>query len=120
VKIEDFTQPRLDGTPPPLFDPDGSDAAMAKAVARVDRAADPDWKEEAYAAGVQLCRMRERFTADDMWTLVAKPREPRALGPVMRRLVKDGHCIATRETRRSEIPVHHRCPLRVYRSLWKP
>lgn len=103
---------------PPLFDVEAGNAAMAEGMRRVERHADPEWKHRAYAAGVYLSRNRDEFTADDFWALVEKPREPRALGPVLRRLVKDGHCEATGEIRRSLIPVHHRAPVRVYRAVY--
>lgn len=61
------------------------------AIAQVDANADAEWK--AYALGfiAELSGRLEEFTTDDLWDAgLIKPREPRALGPVMRRAAKRG------------------------------
>ncbi|MFJ7590154.1 hypothetical protein ACIQZO_22760 [Streptomyces sp. NPDC097617] len=80
-------------------------AATAKrnnAVAQVDANADGEWK--AYALGfiAELSGRMAQFTTDDLWDAgLIKPREPRALGPVMRRAAKRGLIATTGEFRAS-------------------
>ena len=72
------------------------------AIAQVDANADAEWK--AYALGfiAELSGRVDEFTTDDLWDAgLIKPREPRALGPVMRRAAKRGLISTTGEFRKS-------------------
>lgn len=89
------------------------DAAMAQ----VHQGTDPVWAAAAEQAVVVMLRADNGyFTADDVWDAlttanVPAPREPRALGPILRRLANDGTIQATgfTESRR-----RHGAPVRVY------
>lgn len=83
------------------------------AIARVDQAADAEWKDTAARAVAYLARTRASFIADDVWDVLAEhyphlqPAEPRAIGPVMKNAVRDGlvklarceHCGTTKVMR---------------------
>lgn len=94
-----------------------SQAAREDGMAKVERGTDEDWKGRAASAVLAVCRERELFTADNIWEKVEKPREPRALGPIMTAAVRRGWCEPTGQVKQSQIPVHHQAPVREYRSL---
>lgn len=62
-----------------------------EAMARVDSAADDTWKTAAMETLLRFCQTREPFTTDDVMDDLQRSgyqvREPRALGPVVRRAV---------------------------------
>lgn len=80
--------------------------------------ADPDWRREAEAAVQILIRKGEPFSTDEVWRLLegssAKTHEPRAMGAVMRKFVKEGliDSIGYQKTTRRE---SHRRPIAVWR-----
>lgn len=94
-----------------------------EAVARVERHATGEWKVAARAAVLAVAAHRDAFTTDDVWALLERanmqPREPRALGPIMRRAVREGVCVATDIYRESTRVACHGRPLRVWRSLMR-
>lgn len=70
-------------------------AATTVALERVEGAASPGWIASANDAVETLARMGQPFTPDDVWDLlddrgVHPPREPRALGPVLKGAAKAG------------------------------
>lgn len=73
------------------------DEAMAQAEAH----ADPDWLERARAVVLDVARIHDSFTADDVWSFLEKPREPRALGPVLKGLAQEGLIHSTGQYRKS-------------------
>ncbi len=89
------------------------DEAMGRAAAGTD----PSWETEAIRAIAQLVDSGATFSSDDVWQQlerngVASPREPRALGPIMARMVKIGrleHVGYTPSVRR------HATPIRTFR-----
>ncbi len=91
-----------------------------KAMACSEAGAAERWKTAAYVAGVRLCKGQARLTSEDV--LAAMPsdvetHDRRALGPLMRRLARDGYCTATGEYRNSgKVKNHHR-PQAVWESL---
>lgn len=69
------------------------DAATSAAIAQVDDHADAGWVLAATGAVMELANTGDPFTTDDVWEVLAaagepEPREPRALGPIIQRLVK--------------------------------
>lgn len=89
-----------------------------EAIAQTDRNADPDWKERALEAVVEVAGKMETFTADDVWEGgLDHPREGRALGGVMVRAKREGICAPTNQYTFSRDPKHHHAPNRVWRSL---
>ncbi|MFF0481086.1 hypothetical protein [Streptomyces sp. NPDC004435] len=72
------------------------------AIAQVDANADDGWKRYALGFVAELSGRMPEFTTDDLWDAgLIKPREPRALGPVMRRAAKRGLIRTTGEYRAS-------------------
>lgn len=78
------------------LDLDAAREARDQAVQRVDDNADAAWKDLAYRAVRFVALSHERFTSDAIWAALdshpehVPPREPRALGPVILRAVRDG------------------------------
>jgi hypothetical protein len=91
--------------------------ARDAAIERVEAHADDDWKAAALAAVELAARTRETFTGDDVWNMgLPKPREARALGPVMLGAARAGLITRTDEVRDSTQPGCHRGLVRVWRS----
>jgi len=115
-----------EGAPEPevrrhIFDAEVSAAARDAAIEQVDDAASVDWKAEALVAVARVCEIREEFTTDAVWALldqrgVAIPREPRAMGAIMRRAVVAGLCLPTDRTSKSVRVECHRRPLQIWAS----
>jgi hypothetical protein len=89
------------------------DEAMGRAAAGTD----PEWETQVIRAIAQLVDSGATFSSDDVWQQldrngVASPREPRALGPIMARMVRIGrleHVGFTPSVRR------HATPIRTFR-----
>lgn len=69
--------------------------ATDEALERVENGTDPAWAALARAAVRTLADRGAPFTTDDVWDYladqdVAAPREPRALGPIMKAAGTDG------------------------------
>lgn len=94
----------------PLFD---AREARDAALVRVDEAAGSEWKDAALEAVYRVALRRSRFTSEDIWRLVEKPREPRALGPVLMRAVKLGYCAPAGFVQCSMVS-RHAAPVREY------
>lgn len=70
---------------------------------RVDRAAEPDWKDLAYEAVEATARRLPEFISDDVWEYggLESTREDRALGPVFLRAARAGLIVKTDRVRPS-------------------
>lgn len=73
-------------------------AATTQALAAVETGTDPKWRTAASDAVAHLASLGAPFTTDDVWdhladTGVEHPREPRALGPIMRAAAGPGGLI---------------------------
>lgn len=101
------------------FDKPKAEAAREIALDQTGKAADKDWFHRAVEAVHTVARERETFTTDHLWAHVEMPREPRAMGAVMRvaRLAK--WCEATDRTVKSARVRCHARPLRIWQSLLK-
>lgn len=107
---------------PREFDWERSRDAAEEAMGRVDNGADPDFKLEAYTVVHYLALTVHEFTTDRVWWELQRrgatdPREPRALGPIMRR-AQTLEWIA--DTGRMHLTMQvsaHRRPKRVWRSV---
>lgn len=80
------------------------------------------WRALALRAGRYVATRQAEFTTDDIWLLldrygVGPPHEPRAMGPVMLRLVADGVCRQTGRRQPTVRVVAHAHPQPVYESL---
>lgn len=101
------------------------DEALAQrdeAMGRAERGTDEAWRAEADHAVNTLARGFTTFTADDVWFELARrqvepPREPRALGPVLRRAISDNRIVWTGVWEQSKR--RHGSPVPAYRgSTW--
>lgn len=94
----------------------------ADGMRRAEEHAPVSWRGHAELAVQYVAERRERFTTDPVWRVleawdVARPPEPRALGPLMKAACTWGWCEPTDNTVLSVLPQNHRRPVRVYRSL---
>lgn len=95
---------------------DLGNAAKERAIARV---------ETAHAAWVQLgidtlrtlILSKPEFTSDDLWPLLPRVSEPRAMGAVLRRAQQEGLIRPTSTWRLSRRAKCHRRPLRVWTAM---
>lgn len=91
---------------------------LDEALERVEANADKDWMRAARDAVAALALAGGSFTTDDAWKLLREvpvPREPRAMGAVIRELARMGLILPTGEYRKSERPDCHRRPVAVWR-----
>ena len=103
---------------------DGMDAPSAKiiAIAKVERNADPAWIVSARAEVDFLAHVHDEFTTDAVWQRLDNhdtpaPREPRALGAVMRKAAVDGLIASTGRYQQSEREECHNRPVAIWCSL---
>lgn len=113
----DAPAPASEDAPAPELNPWAlATAARDEAIAAVDTAADPDWKEAALEAVRVTARSLPEFIGDDVWaTGLKRPREARALGPVFMRAKRRGWIEKTDRARPSVNS--HLGPVTVWRSL---
>ena len=107
---------------PSLFDPVAAVEARDEAIGRVDRNADPAWKQQAHSIVRTVAARLDELTTDDVWQAmihagVTMPHEPRALGAVMQSAARQNLIAATDRVRQSQRPECHARPVRVWRSL---
>lgn len=93
--------------------------ARDEALGRVEGGSDPRWVAAAERAVIWCANRFGTFTSDEVWDRleyrkVPAPREPRALGPVMKRAVRDG-LIEPAGYVQSARQERHCAPVRVYR-----
>jgi hypothetical protein len=104
-----------------LFDQPPVDAVTTEAIERVKRNAEPKWLKAALDAITSLALEQNIcFTTDDVWHLlevgnVEPPREPRAMGAVMRTAQGRGIIRATEEYRKSTRVECHGRPVMIWR-----
>lgn len=72
------------------------------------------WHAKAYAICHNLAKSGQVFTSDDVWRQLPKPKEPRALGGVLRSLSEDG-AIRLVGYRRTTQATRHRAPVAMWR-----
>lgn len=103
-----------------LFRPDMAEARR-QADAAIERAyngADPEWKAAAAWAVFYVAKNKRVFTGDDVWAVgLPRPREPRALGPIMLRAAKKGLIRKTGRMVPSAVPKDHMNPHYEWESL---
>lgn len=69
-------------------------------LARVEAGADDGWSAYAYAWACAYLRTHDEWFPDDSWSLgLAEPREARAFGPVVLRLIRAGYMVKSGEFR---------------------
>jgi len=94
--------------------------ARDEALAKVSAATDTQWATEVWAIILDLAT--DTFTSDDIWQALEDrglptPREPRALGAILRQAATDNLIAATAEYRPSHRVACHARPIRVWRKL---
>lgn len=95
-----------------------SRAARDEAIARVETNMDDAWRVEAEGAISDCAMQLDVFTADDVWLRIkSAPREPRALGAVMRYAHSLQIIEPTEGWRTTSRASSHARPLRVWKSL---
>lgn len=97
--------------------PERAEAEKTEAMAKAERGTDPDWAGAAIDA-IRTLRDQGDFTADDVWVLleerqVPAPREPRALGPILKAM-STGGAATIRSKGFTESRRRHGAPIRVY------
>lgn len=95
------------------------DAGKAQGIGAALKNADESWVTAALAAVFRVASTREHFTVDHVWLEgegLPSPREPRAMGSVMRVADKAGWISPTSDHWMSKRPACHRRPLRVWQS----
>ena len=95
--------------------------ATEGAIQQVAENADPVWMARALECVHAVCKANEEFTTDDVWESLESaglppPREPSAIGPVLRRARSQGWCICTTMHQVSNRVSRHRNLLRVWKS----
>jgi len=95
---------------------------LEEALGRVERGAHPLWLEQAKCAVVQVAKVNQEFTTDDVWETLGHwsielRNDGRALGAVMRWAAKSGICTSTDNYKRSRRPECHLRPVMVWRSF---
>jgi len=101
----------------PLFDGLTLDQGRAKrdeALERVAANTNADWRVRALEMVFELAKYQRELVADDLWRYLEKPREPRALGPIMRAAQRAGWIAPT--DRYVPNPNRHLTPSRVWSS----
>jgi hypothetical protein len=102
---------------PALLDRQKAEAARDAAIAQVYAASDERWRKHCLEVIAQLAQHKREFTTDDVWEMLdLRPREPRALGAMMREAASRRIVSATDRYRNSERPACHARPVRVWRS----
>lgn len=78
------------------------------ALDQVEAGADEAWLKRAYWIVVGLSMNGAEFTTDDVWKVLEKPREPRALGAVLRSMAKQRFIERTgRYVSTAQVSRHH-------------
>lgn len=102
----------------PLYgiDPE-RDAAVDQVLAQVETNADVAWLSHALSAVWWAASAYPAITTDEVWRRISwTPREPRAMGSVMKRAVREGWIEPMREYRKSKRTNCNHRPVLVYRS----
>ena len=87
------------------------------AIRTVEDAGDTEWQRSAYALGHQIARELPEFTSDEFWRRgLSKPREPRALGPVLLSLQRARVIESTDRLVNTAQVLRNAAPVRVWRS----
>lgn len=104
----------------PEFDAKKATKNRDEAIALVENAANERWKAAAIEAVTYVALLNEEFIVDAVWQRLGtlpEPAEPRAMGAVMRRAVRDNLIEGTDRYRPSSRTTAHRNPRRIWRSL---
>jgi hypothetical protein len=98
------------------LDPEASEQTKREGIRNVRRGTDPDWRARCEEVVRCVALDKPYFNSNHIWERIEKPREPRALGPVMQWAKKQGFCEQL-GTDISQIPTQHKGYVGSYRSL---
>ena len=97
------------------FDFDGAKAARDEGMERAELHAKEEWKVRAMDTIFLVCRKQGAFTSEDLWRAgLPKPREPRALGPMLTAAAKKGWCKSSGNFVRGTSVTRHGAPIAVW------
>jgi hypothetical protein len=99
-----------------LLDRKAAAEAKKEAIERVQAHAPAEWLSLAERVVLTLAHSTETFTTDDVWRIIPKPPEPRALGAVLHRLAKRGVIARTGQYVSTAQESRHHAPIAVWRS----
>lgn len=112
------------GTQSSIFGAPAATEARDAAIDQAEAHADPDFLEVAYQALLQVASRKATFIVDEVWNALAEMApdlvevsEPRAMGAVMRRGVKENVIAATAQFAPSDRKTAHRNHRTVWESL---
>ena len=100
-----------------FLDPTMADEEKKKAMQKAYEAAPEKWRHDAQRAIFVLSYYLPRITSDDIWRILYKPPEGRALGPVMGGMAKLGYIRKTGETKKTAQVSRHNTDVNVWSSL---
>ena len=99
------------------FDFDGAKQSRDDAMERVEAHAAEEWKNLEQDIIFSVCQKQGAFTSEDLWRAgLPKPREPRALGPMLTAAAKKGWCESSGNYVRGSSVTRHGAPIVVWRS----
>lgn len=94
-----------------------ADEAKLEALAQVYAAAPETWKAAARQAIWILAYCKSEFVSDDVWRILYKPPEARALGPVMTMEARAGIIERAYTQKKTAQVSRHHTDVNVWRSL---
>lgn len=87
-------------------------------IDRAEANANAEWLKKTYEVICELAKNQRIFTTDHVWEALSKSQtsthEPRALGSLMQRAVREGHIAATGAYRKSTRRECHSRPIPIY------
>lgn len=103
----------------PILDPPRAEHAKQVGMAKAEAATSDEQRDEMMHAIHAVCFAKSTFTSDDVWVQLDKHEGTKRLGPCMNAARKNGWCVPAVpvDFRMSQRPLHHKCPVRVWRSL---
>ena len=103
---------------PDMFDEPRAQLHRDVALDTVTSCADPVWLDRAFEAVQRVALAQPTFSTEHVWKSgLDKPREPRAMGPVMIRALKAGICRKLGYNHGSGMVTRHAAPVMLYESL---
>lgn len=99
------------------LDPVAARSHRDEAIRNVEEWGKIEWQRTAYALGERIAHELPEFTSDEFWRRgLPKPREPRALGPIMLALQRARVIESTDRLVNTAQVLRNAAPVRVWRS----
>ncbi len=100
-----------------VFDVKGGEEQKNEGIATAYEHASEEWKIMAWKALEQVARQHEYFQVDEVWLVLDRPVESRAMGGIMKQAQKIQWVEPTDRWIPSRLAHQHRRPLKVWKSL---